>query len=86
MLLALPLPSAQQQAINLLQSTETRQLLPGLCEPLLVQYLQTISEELAGVLQRATNLQSSWGDDFVSAEHLLQVSLYVCLHDCQIHS
>ena len=35
---------------------------------------QTISEGLAGALQRAADLKASWGDDFVSAEHLLQVS------------
>ena len=46
----------------------------ALISMLLGLYLpQTISEGLAGALQRAADLKASWGDDFVSAEHLLQV-------------
>ena len=36
-------------------------------------WCQTISAALEAVLQRATTLQSAMGDDYVSAEHLLQV-------------
>lgn len=46
----------------------------GLISMLLGLHLpQTIAEGLAGALQRAADLKASWGDDFVSAEHLLQV-------------
>ena len=34
--------------------------------------MQTIGENLVAALQQAAQLQSSWADDFVSAEHLLQ--------------
>lgn len=43
-------------------------------------YLQTIGTALVGVLQSAKQLQSSWGDDFVSVEHLLQAVTQVCTH------
>ena len=37
-----------------------------------------LGADLARVLDRARGLQEQWGDKFISAEHLLQVSATCC--------